>query len=138
MQKKYTTSFMKIKVDRYEIVGIEDMVPMLWSATKVGYDKDALMGIKHWVSVKVERLHGYGHLDEIVVRRADRQLYKFKDGYNDDMPRRKWTAVDKKRSGLMVELINKQMLEKQIIRNLERLVGARELKMDYRLMTHTK
>ncbi|GJV00869.1 hypothetical protein Tco_1330139 [Tanacetum coccineum] len=32
------------------------------------------------VSMKVKKLHGYGHLEEIVVRRADRQLYKFKKG----------------------------------------------------------
>ncbi|GKB60579.1 hypothetical protein Tco_0916765, partial [Tanacetum coccineum] len=32
------------------------------------------------VSVKVDKLHGYGYLEEIVVRRADRQLYKFKEG----------------------------------------------------------
>ncbi|GJU71702.1 hypothetical protein Tco_1263107 [Tanacetum coccineum] len=40
-----------------------------------------------------------------------------------------------KRLGLMVELINKKMLEMRIIRNLERMVGAWELEMDYRLMT---
>ncbi|GKG53476.1 hypothetical protein Tco_0554876, partial [Tanacetum coccineum] len=44
----YTTSIMKTKAALYEIEGIEDMVPMLWSRTKVGYDKDALKGIKHW------------------------------------------------------------------------------------------
>ncbi|GKG39149.1 hypothetical protein Tco_0463294, partial [Tanacetum coccineum] len=27
----------------------------------------------------VKKLHGYGHLEEIMVKRADRQLYKFKD-----------------------------------------------------------
>ncbi|GKB49512.1 hypothetical protein Tco_0900265 [Tanacetum coccineum] len=32
------------------------------------------------VSVKVDKLHGYGYLEEIVVTRADRQLYKFKEG----------------------------------------------------------
>ncbi|GKA18050.1 hypothetical protein Tco_0697887 [Tanacetum coccineum] len=58
--------------------------------------------------------------------------------YNDDMPRRKWMVVDKRRSGLMVDLIDKQMLERRIIWNLKRLVGARELEMDYRLMTHTE
>ncbi|GKC39123.1 hypothetical protein Tco_1051507 [Tanacetum coccineum] len=51
------------------------------------------------------------------------------------MPRRKWTATDRKRSELMVELIDKQMRERRIIQNLERLVGARELEMDYKLMT---
>ncbi|GJY11675.1 hypothetical protein Tco_0380984 [Tanacetum coccineum] len=47
-------------------------------------------------------------------------------------------AIDKRRSKLMVELIDKQMRERWIIRNLERLVGARELEMDYKLMTRTE
>ncbi|GKA99074.1 hypothetical protein Tco_0827011 [Tanacetum coccineum] len=53
------------------------------------------------------------------------------------MSRRKWTAIDRKRSGLMIELIDKQIRERRIIKNLERLVGARELEMDYKLMTRT-
>ncbi|GKE02998.1 hypothetical protein Tco_1390981, partial [Tanacetum coccineum] len=35
-EKKYTTSITKTKAARYDIVEIEDMVPMLWSTTKVG------------------------------------------------------------------------------------------------------
>ncbi|GJS26250.1 ribonuclease H-like domain-containing protein [Tanacetum coccineum] len=88
------------------------------------------------------------------VLRAD-ELYKFSDGtltsvrdeihhrvldfrldYNSKMPKRKWTVVDRMRSGLMIELIDKQLREREIIRNLERLVGARELEMDYKLITH--
>ncbi|GJZ18045.1 hypothetical protein Tco_0554168 [Tanacetum coccineum] len=56
---------------------IEDMVPPLWSTIKHAYDKDAAKGIKHCVSVK--KLHGYGHLEEAVVKRVDRQLCKFKE-----------------------------------------------------------
>ncbi|GJR19280.1 hypothetical protein Tco_0967807 [Tanacetum coccineum] len=86
----------------------------------------------------------------------DDELYKFSDGtlkkvwdelhhividfclgYNNEMSRRKWTAIDRKRSQLMFELIDKQMRERRIIQNLERLVGARELEMDYKLMTRT-
>ncbi|GJY46902.1 retrovirus-related pol polyprotein from transposon TNT 1-94 [Tanacetum coccineum] len=244
-ENTYTTSITKTKAARYEIVGIEDMVLTLWSATKVGYDKDVLKRIKHWgerrkLCVSVKKLHGYGHLEEITMRRADRQVYKFKEGdlvdlhlndikdmlllvvqhklfqldgsdvdlivalrmftrtqktfpriefkelytpsykppgviykdlnkqkrvmranelynfldrtlktvhdalhhrilyfclgYNKEMSRIKWTAIDKRRSELMVELIDKQMRERQIIRNLKRLVGARELVMDYTLM----
>ncbi|GKA99230.1 hypothetical protein Tco_0827167 [Tanacetum coccineum] len=223
-ERTYTTSITKTKVARYEIKGIKDMLSTLWSPTKVGYDKDALKGIKHWgerrklwhrsqlnefskhnvystkkiigvKSVSVKKLHRYGHLEEIVVKNANRPLYKFKEGdfvdlymndiedmlllvvqpklfhltdsdivdfimalcmtlkkvrdelhhrvldfdlrYNKEMERRKWTAIDKKRSALMVELINKQMRKRMIIQNLERLVGARELEMDYKLMTHT-
>nr|GEV42840.1 hypothetical protein [Tanacetum cinerariifolium] len=46
-ERTYTTSIMKTKAARYEIERIEYMVPTLCSPTKVGYDKDALKGIKH-------------------------------------------------------------------------------------------
>ncbi|GJX02288.1 hypothetical protein Tco_0186201 [Tanacetum coccineum] len=273
LEVTYTTSITKTKEARYDIKGIEDMLPTLWSTIKHRYDKDALKGIKHWderrklwyrsqvnkfskhnvystkaiigvKSVKVVKLHGYGHLEEIVVKISDQQLYKFKEGdfgylhlndiedmllidvqhklfhldgsdilgvesyqkklnitkpqktfpeiefkepytpsydppgivyeenkqkrvlradelykfsdgtlksvrdkihntvldfhldYNREMPTRKWMAVDQKRLDLMIELIDKQLRKREIIRNLERLVGARELKMDYKLMTH--
>nr|GEV97341.1 hypothetical protein [Tanacetum cinerariifolium] len=58
-------------------------------------------------------------------------------GYNKEMLRKKWTAIDKKRSELMVELIDKQMRERRIIWKLERLVGAREPEMDFKLMPRT-
>nr|GEV49151.1 reverse transcriptase domain-containing protein [Tanacetum cinerariifolium] len=260
-ERTYTTSITKTKAAQYEIEGIEDMVPTLWSPTK------KILGVK---SVSVKKLHGYGHLKEIVMKRADRQFYMFKEGdlmdlhlndiedmllldikhklihltdndivdfivvlrmftrslvikkhvkdlqlgvesyqkklnitppqqtfpesefkelytpshnppgviykdltkqkrvmradelykfsdgtlkkvrdelhhriryfrleYNTEMSKRKWMAIDRKRSELMVELIDKQMCERRIIRNLERLVGARELEMDYKLMMRT-
>ncbi|GJS63358.1 hypothetical protein Tco_0677922 [Tanacetum coccineum] len=108
-EKKYTMSIMKTKAARYELVGIEDMIPNLWSVTKVGYNKDVERGIKHWgpkrqlfyrsqinkfskhdvyltrkilsvVSMKINKLLGYGHLEEIAVTRANHQKYKFKEG----------------------------------------------------------
>ncbi|GJR38514.1 hypothetical protein Tco_1214198 [Tanacetum coccineum] len=83
-ERKYTTLITNTKAARYELVGIEDMISKQWSVTKASYDKDAELRIKHWgpilsvVSVMVNKLHGY--LEEIMVRRADRQLYKFKEG----------------------------------------------------------
>ncbi|GKA19908.1 hypothetical protein Tco_0699823 [Tanacetum coccineum] len=86
-EKKYTTSITKTKAARYELVGIEDTIPNLWSVTKVGYNKDVERGIKHWgpkrqlfYITKINKLHGYGHLEEIVMRRVDRQKYKLKEG----------------------------------------------------------
>ncbi|GJW37278.1 hypothetical protein Tco_0060198 [Tanacetum coccineum] len=194
-ERTYTTSITKTKTARYESIGIEDMVLMLCSPTKVGYDKDALKGIKHWserlkradrrlykfkegdfvdlhlndiedmlllaVQHKLFHLNDNDIVDFIVslqlytpsykppgviyedlnkqkrVMRADK-LYKFSNGtlkkvqveihhrvldfhlgYNKEMSRRNWTAIDRKRSQPMVELINKQMSERRIIRNLE-------------------
>nr|GEW84307.1 hypothetical protein [Tanacetum cinerariifolium] len=58
----YTTSIMKTKDARYEIKGIKST---------------AILIVK---SVGVKKLHGYGHLEKIVVKRSDQQLYKFKEG----------------------------------------------------------
>ncbi|GJS42062.1 hypothetical protein Tco_0567105 [Tanacetum coccineum] len=44
----YTSSIMKTKTARYEIKGIEGMVPTLWSTIKHVYVIDAEKGIKHW------------------------------------------------------------------------------------------
>ncbi|GJV87138.1 hypothetical protein Tco_1531076, partial [Tanacetum coccineum] len=41
------------------------------------YSTKKILGVK---SVSVKKLHGYGHLEEIMVKRVDRQLYKFKEG----------------------------------------------------------
>ncbi|GJS59937.1 hypothetical protein Tco_0654721 [Tanacetum coccineum] len=109
----YTTSLTKTKAAQYDLPNIEDMVPNIWVPVKVAYDKHALCGISHWreqrktfygyerglksshdvysterilvvTQVEVMRKHGYGCLKEIVVRRADNDLYRFKEG---DFPR---------------------------------------------------
>ncbi|GJT28965.1 hypothetical protein Tco_0909240 [Tanacetum coccineum] len=220
LPEKYTTSITQTKAARYEIEGIEDngymVLYTLCKSYQSGinvYSTKKILGVK---SVSIKKLHGYGHLEDILVKRVDRQFYKFKEGdfvdlhlndiedilllavqhklihltdsdivdfivalrviyedltkqkrvmqadelykfsdemlkkvqdelhhrirdfrleYNKEMPRRKWMAIGRKRSELMVELIDKQMRERRIIQNLERLVGARELEMDYKLMT---
>ncbi|GJV00974.1 hypothetical protein Tco_1330244 [Tanacetum coccineum] len=105
----YTTSTTKSKAMKYDLPGIEDMVLNIWSPVKVAYDKYALWGISHWryqrksfyafargmqsrgdvystkrilavTHVSVMRKHGYRYLEEIVVRRADNVLYRFKEG----------------------------------------------------------
>ncbi|GKA31172.1 hypothetical protein Tco_0717477 [Tanacetum coccineum] len=101
------------KATQYHLQGIEDMVPNIWTPVKVAYDKYALWGISHWrqqcktfyeyarglksrhdvYSTKhilaVNRVedmqkHRYGYMREIEVRRADNELYTFKEG---DFPR---------------------------------------------------
>ncbi|GKB39985.1 hypothetical protein Tco_0884927 [Tanacetum coccineum] len=51
---------------------IEDMVLNIWVPVKVSYDKHAFWGILHWRE------------QQVVVRRADNDLYRFKEG---DFPR---------------------------------------------------
>ncbi|GKB50914.1 hypothetical protein Tco_0901667 [Tanacetum coccineum] len=107
--RKYTTSTTKTKDAKYDIQGIKDMVPSLWSPIKVSYDRHAVWGTSHWGpkrqrfygftsnrmskhdvyfterniavnKVKVMKWYAYGYLEEIEVQREDQQLYKFKEG----------------------------------------------------------
>ncbi|GJW98835.1 hypothetical protein Tco_0180643 [Tanacetum coccineum] len=71
----YTTSITKTEAAQYEIKGIEYMVSK-FSKQNV-YSTKAILGVK---SVSVKTFHRYGHLEEIVVKRFNQQLYKFKEG----------------------------------------------------------
>ncbi|GJR22484.1 integrase, catalytic region, zinc finger, CCHC-type containing protein [Tanacetum coccineum] len=73
----YTTSTTKKKAAKYDLPGIEDMVLNIWSPVKVAYDRYRILAVTH---VKVMRKDGYGYLEEIVVRRDDNALYRFKEG----------------------------------------------------------
>nr|GEU96584.1 hypothetical protein [Tanacetum cinerariifolium] len=74
----------------------------------------------------------------IIYEDLDKQkVLDFRLDYNSKKPKRKWTAVHRNRSGLMIELMYKQLREREIIINLERLVGAWELEIEYKLMTPT-
>ncbi|GJS28300.1 hypothetical protein Tco_0488920 [Tanacetum coccineum] len=59
----------KTKAAQYDLPGIKDTVPNIWSPVKVAYDKHALWGISHWRNQ---------------LKRADNNLYTFKEG---DFPR---------------------------------------------------
>nr|GEU48928.1 retrovirus-related Pol polyprotein from transposon TNT 1-94 [Tanacetum cinerariifolium] len=79
---KYMTSTTSANAAKYDnIEGIEDMVPTLWSPMKKSshdvYSKRRIITV---TSVKVMRWYDYGYLEEIVVRRDDNVLYKFKEG----------------------------------------------------------
>ncbi|GKD74171.1 hypothetical protein Tco_1332453, partial [Tanacetum coccineum] len=84
------------------------------------------------------------------------ELYKFSDGtltsvrdtlhhmlmnlglgYNKAMKRRKWTATDQKRTRIMIKDINQRLLERRIMRSLEKFVGGTDYETDYRLLQRT-
>ncbi|GJS77658.1 hypothetical protein Tco_0727539 [Tanacetum coccineum] len=85
------------------------MILTLSSSSKVAYDKDIAFGISHWgpkrklfyktrqvvqsshkvyswmkilsiISLSIDKQFGYGHLKEIMVRRANQKEYTFKEG----------------------------------------------------------
>nr|GEZ12873.1 hypothetical protein [Tanacetum cinerariifolium] len=91
---------------RYEIEAIEDMVPMLWSPAKFRVIYEDL--VKQKQVIRADELYKFS--DETLKKVRDElhhRVLHFDLGYNNEMLRRKWTATEKKRSELMVELIDK-------------------------------
>ncbi|GJS49933.1 hypothetical protein Tco_0600054 [Tanacetum coccineum] len=74
--RTYTTSLTKMKASKYDLQGIEDMIPNLVSKHDV-YSTKRILAV---TNVKFNIWYGYGHLEETEVRRSDKQLYKFMEG----------------------------------------------------------
>nr|GEZ37690.1 hypothetical protein [Tanacetum cinerariifolium] len=93
-ERTYSLLITKALAVRYTMEGIEDMILTLWSLVIQDFDMDSALGIQHWrpqrqhfhrAKIQVEKKQGYGHLKEIVVRRADQYLYKLKEGDFSDL-----------------------------------------------------
>ncbi|GJV56210.1 hypothetical protein Tco_1457215 [Tanacetum coccineum] len=86
----YTTSLKMTKAAQYDLQGIEDMREQRKSfygyarGLQSRHDVYSTKRIMAVTRVEVMRKHRYGYLKEIVVRRADNDLYRFKEG---DFPR---------------------------------------------------
>ncbi|GJW16340.1 hypothetical protein Tco_0020473 [Tanacetum coccineum] len=102
--------------------------------------------------------HGVIYLDKLERNRlmCSHELYKFSDvtlisvrdklkdmlnnlemGYTSVMPKRRWSNLDKKRSRIIVKDIDRQLLERRLMRSLEKFVGGREYGEDLRLLQRT-
>ncbi|GJZ46251.1 hypothetical protein Tco_0593847 [Tanacetum coccineum] len=55
----------------------------------------------------------------------------------DYLPKRTWSKLYKKRSRIMIKAIDQQLFERRLIRNLEKFVGGREYRNNFRLLERT-
>ncbi|GJZ58424.1 hypothetical protein Tco_0613918, partial [Tanacetum coccineum] len=152
-ERTYFSSITKTPAARYTIEGIEDMIPTMWSPVVLAYDKDDALEISYWgpqrqqfykaMINKVEKRSGYGYLKEVVVKRVDQKLYKFKEG---DLPDLHLNEIEdmmllieknKRRIDIMLNKIDELLLKRRILRSLEVLVGGRKTEMDKQLLQRT-
>ncbi|GJZ32194.1 hypothetical protein Tco_0577630 [Tanacetum coccineum] len=96
------------------------------------------MKILSVVRLKVYKKLGYGYLEEIVVRRADRQEYSFKEG---DFSRLRLNDIeDMLLLHVQVKLFNlpgDDIVDLTDPAELECMVGRRKVETDYRLLQRT-
>ncbi|GJY40104.1 hypothetical protein Tco_0427374 [Tanacetum coccineum] len=64
--------------------------------------------------MRVDELYKFSNgMLKLVRDTLHHRLWKFRLGYNKGIPNRKWSAKDQKRSGIMVKLIEEQLLERR-------------------------
>nr|GEX97660.1 hypothetical protein [Tanacetum cinerariifolium] len=85
---------------------------------------------------KAQQLRRDGTLTS-VHNTLDQMLKNLGLGYNKAMKKRKLTATDQKRSRIMIKHIDQQLLNRRIMRSLEKFVGGRDFRTDYRLLQWT-
>ncbi|GKC46097.1 hypothetical protein Tco_1063819, partial [Tanacetum coccineum] len=82
LSQKYTTSLTKTKAADYDHVKWIEDKRFYGYATNMKTSKDVYS--RHRIvavtSLKIMEFFGYKHLEEIIVRRQDDQLYKFQEG----------------------------------------------------------
>ncbi|GKA74842.1 hypothetical protein Tco_0781220, partial [Tanacetum coccineum] len=55
----------------------------------------------------------------------------------DYLPKSRWSSLDKKRSRIMIKVIDKLLLERRLMRSLEKFVGGKDYGEDLRLLQQT-
>nr|GEY84023.1 hypothetical protein [Tanacetum cinerariifolium] len=151
-------SLVKVVYDRYALLGISyyqiEHQNFYGYTTKMVSKHDVYLTkrILNVISVKVNKWYGYGHLEEIVVKRADEQLYTFKIDpqgviYEDKLKQKIFMRDDelhKFSDGTLISIRDtlSQMLHElhsgynktTTRRSLEEFVGGREYEEDLRLL----
>ncbi|GJZ28687.1 hypothetical protein Tco_0573334 [Tanacetum coccineum] len=159
-QKLY--KFMEGNFPRLHLNDIEDMLLLVESyqkklnISKPLIHKAGISNLEPYTTYSDPQ--GFIYLDKLERNRLmySHELYKFsngtlisvwdklkdmdnnlKMGYNSVMPRKRWSNLDKKRSRIMVKDVDRQLLERRLLRSLEKFVGGKEYREDLRLLQRT-
>nr|GEV87444.1 putative ribonuclease H-like domain-containing protein [Tanacetum cinerariifolium] len=97
----------KTKAAQYDLPGIEDMVPNIWSPVKVAYD-NMLFGV-----------FLIGEINDII-----------KNIHMEYLPKRRWSTLEKKQVNIMIKAIDKQLKKRRMMRSLKKFIGGRHYGTD--------
>ncbi|GJS66300.1 hypothetical protein Tco_0680864 [Tanacetum coccineum] len=156
----YTSSLIKKKAAQYDLPGIEDMVINIWvpvkkkiNVTKPEITKSGIR--KRDPYTPYQDLQGFIYVDNNGRNRLMQsdELYTFGDKIStrlrtslDDITKnirmeylrkRRWSTLEKKRANIMIKVIDKQLKERRLMRNLKKFIGGRHYGTDLRLLQRT-
>nr|GEV80267.1 hypothetical protein [Tanacetum cinerariifolium] len=132
---------------RLHMHDIEDMLLLLVQKKLSNPDGDVIFDLG--VALRMFTRHKYKRNK---LMRSD-ELYKFSDGNltsvrdvlhdiasnlrMEYLPKRRWSNLDRQRSRIMINAIDKLLLERRLMRSLEKFVGGRDYEEDLKLLERT-
>nr|GEU72237.1 hypothetical protein [Tanacetum cinerariifolium] len=132
--KKYTASMTKSKAAR---TVIQARVEDLQLGVEI-YQKKLNLTKPRTRDVDMSRRPAYTTLlNPQVHDTLDQMLHELHLGYNTTMRRRLWIGLDYQRTHIMIKAINQKLLDRRIMRSLEKFVGGRDYREDLRLLQRT-
>nr|GEV12949.1 hypothetical protein [Tanacetum cinerariifolium] len=139
---KYTTSITKTKAADYgHIKWIEYLVPItMWIEEPIGYDKHALWGVSYW-GRKHQQFYGFA-VNWESARDIDGMLIDVRTALDDRLkgirmrylPQTIWRKSDKDKAAAMIQVIDKRLKTRRIMRSLEKFFGGRLYEGDFRML----
>ncbi|GKE72357.1 hypothetical protein Tco_1534398 [Tanacetum coccineum] len=155
--------FMEVDFPRLHLHDIEDMLILLVQNRHFNLKGDVIVHLDAALRMFTRRIVIQNRVEDLQLDKLGRnrqmcshKLYKFTDGtlislhdtlkdmannlemgYTSVMPRRRWSSLDKKRSRIMIKDIDRQLLDRRLMRSLEKFVGGREYGEDLRLLQRT-
>ncbi|GJR49867.1 hypothetical protein Tco_1400388 [Tanacetum coccineum] len=130
---------------RLNLHDIKDMLLLLVKKKLSNLERDVIFDLN------VKKLN-ITRLERFRLMLSD-ELYKFSNGMltsvrsvlhdiasnlrMDYLPKRRWSNLEKQRSRIMIKATDKLQLKRRLMRNLEKFIGGREYKEDFRLLELT-
>ncbi|GKC64288.1 hypothetical protein Tco_1096886, partial [Tanacetum coccineum] len=89
--------------------------------------------------IRIDELHKFGDGTlTLVCDTLHQMLTNLELGYNKAMRMRLWFRTNQKRTRIMIKDINHMLLERMIMRSLEKFIGERDYRIDYKLLQRTE
>ncbi|GJV87041.1 hypothetical protein Tco_1530979 [Tanacetum coccineum] len=146
--KTYTTSLTKTnaakydfnKVSKHDVYSTKIILAVTNVKVNVWYGNGHLEEIETLQPNGEDIVHGCNLNDSTLISVQDKlkdMLNNLEMGNTSVMSRRRWSNLDKKRSRIMVKDIDHKLLERRLLRSLEKFVCGREYREDLRLLQQT-
>ncbi|GJZ81930.1 hypothetical protein Tco_0646924 [Tanacetum coccineum] len=133
--------FMEDYFPRLNLHDIEDMMLLLFQKKLFNLERDVIFDLNVALRMFTRRVVILKRVEDLQLGVKSYQkklnITRLETFRMDYLPKRRWSTLDNQRSRIMIKAIDKMQLERRLMRNLEKFVGGREYREDFKLFERT-